>query len=172
MPEISIAIKAAIAILVVFMSWRSGRKRQEKWLITTVAMLWVASAVVDIVQERRTATRQTEIGAAQKQMADALNVLKMNSEQDKRNKEAEAQRRQSIHSQLVLLMEDGDQSRKACQNPKSDAEHVWTKKVEHYLHGISPADETTFTVTDVGFACFGSMSVKLSTLQKIMDEYN
>jgi hypothetical protein len=172
MPETSIAIKAIIAILVVYISWRSGRKRHEKWLITTVATLWVASAVLDIVQERRTAARQTEISAAQNQMADALNILKTNSEDDKRNREKDAQHRLEIRGQLVSFMKEGNKVRAECQNPQSHAEQVWTKKVEIYLRSTSVADETAFNVSETPLICYQSMSIKLAALQKITDEYN
>ena len=172
MPIASLGAKALIAIAAVAMLWPKSPPRLKKVLILLMATLWIVSAILDIAQERKTTDEQVKISRAQSQMADALKVLKMNSEQDKKAKEIETQRRQEIVSRLTVLMNEGIRARNECRQPQSHAEQVWTNRVESQLHTINSSDEAAFESSQAPLICFQSMSIKLEILQHIIDRYN
>jgi uncharacterized membrane protein YgaE (UPF0421/DUF939 family) len=168
----SIAVKALIAILVLVMAWRTDRKKKEKWLLTVIVILWSVSAALDIAQDRRSAHEQAAIRGEQHRMADALGVLKTNSEHEEADKQAEKQRRDNIVKQLTALLNEGIRARNECQQPQSKSDLEWTHKVESQLHNINSSDEAAFKSAEAPLICYQSMDIKMGALQRIIDRYN
>jgi hypothetical protein len=169
-------IKAIIAILAVIMLWPNSSPRLKKLFIVLIATAYMASAILESVQSRRSAKESGKTTAVQNEMKNDLSTLKTNSEKDREAKEAETEHRQAIVAQLSTLIVKGTDTRDTCQGIlPTPNEKTWMDDVEKSLRPFSLPDAREFLNSSEIIpqqSCFMRIGAHISVLEKIMHKYD
>lgn len=167
-----IALKAVTAILVAFLGLKHKLPRWQKWAVGGIVFCLLAGAATDAVQERERQQSERAEFEIRKSIRGSLSQLEQNAQHTEAEKRLAIQRNQQIRAALVPLVREGIGVRDRCSAPRGQAEYVkWTKKAEHTLARVDPADVTAFENAEGPFICYEQMSVELDALEAVLQRH-
>jgi hypothetical protein len=169
--QITIATLIAIGALLTPLVKSRKLRRSVQWSIIFLVAL---GGVVQIVIGRRQSIEENKQRRIQNEIAESINELRKNSNEEKAAKESAVRRDDQARKRLQALIDKGVGLRNDCQgsNP-SEAEEKWRVEVKQYLSQFDPDDEEEFLHSSTlvpGQPCFSRMNGYVFVLERIRDQ--